>query len=101
MAAVSSFDELIARRDECRRRIEQLEAEIVGINRRLLGAASEEGLARRLTARQREVLEQLKMRRSNKEIAEALHVTVRTVKFHASALYAIFRVRGRRELELL
>jgi len=100
MAAASNFDALIARRDECRRQIAALEAEILDINRRLLGAVRE-GKPQHLSPRQREVLELLKMGRTNKEIAEALHLSVRTVKFHASALFAIFHVQGRRELELV
>ena len=43
--------------------------------------------APRLTDRQREVLRLVAAGRSNKEIAKALHVTERTVKFHVTAIF--------------
>ena len=52
----------------------------------------------RLTRREEEVLEGVMRSQSNKEIAGALNLSERTVKFHVSSLLAKFRVRGRMEL---
>jgi DNA-binding CsgD family transcriptional regulator len=52
----------------------------------------------RLTKRQREVLHEVLQISSNKDIAEKVHISVRTVKFHISALLAKFGVASRMEL---
>lgn len=51
-----------------------------------------------LSRREEEVLSGLMRSMANKEIAAALHLSERTVKFHVSSLLAKFRVRGRMEL---
>ena len=51
-----------------------------------------------LSRREEEVLTGLMRSMANKEIAVALHLSERTVKFHVSSLLAKFRVRGRMEL---
>ena len=51
-----------------------------------------------LTRRQREVLHEVLQISSNKDIAEKVHISVRTVKFHISALLAKFGVASRMEL---
>jgi DNA-binding CsgD family transcriptional regulator len=51
-----------------------------------------------LTRRQQEVLRGVMQSRSNKEIAEQLHIGERTVKFHVSALLARFGVADRMRL---
>ena len=51
-----------------------------------------------LSRREEEVLGGLMRSLANKEIAAALHLSERTVKFHVSSLLAKFRVRGRMEL---
>lgn len=51
-----------------------------------------------LSARQREVLHSVMENRANKEIASKLNITVRTVKFHISALLSKFGVDSRAEL---
>lgn len=51
-----------------------------------------------LTRREREVLDLMILGKVHKEIADALHVSVRTVKFHAAVLYAKYAVHGRDEL---
>ncbi len=51
-----------------------------------------------LTPRDTEVLEQLRMGRTNAEIALALHVGVETVRTHARNIYRKLGVRGRRDL---
>ena len=50
-----------------------------------------------LTARQREVLDQLLLGRSSKEIARALEVAEGTVKIHLAAIYRALGVRTRAE----
>jgi DNA-binding NarL/FixJ family response regulator len=50
-----------------------------------------------LTARQREVLDQLSLGRSSKEIARALGVAEGTVKIHLAAIYRALGVRTRAE----
>jgi DNA-binding NarL/FixJ family response regulator len=52
----------------------------------------------RLTRREEEVLDGVLRSLANKEIAAALNLSERTVKFHVSSLLAKYRVRGRMEL---
>ncbi len=52
----------------------------------------------RLTRREEEVLNGVMRSLANKEIANSLNLSERTVKFHVSSLLAKFRVRGRMEL---
>ncbi len=51
-----------------------------------------------LSRREEEVLSGVMRSMANKEIAAALYLSERTVKFHVSSLLAKFRVRGRMEL---
>ena len=51
-----------------------------------------------LSRREEEVLGGILRSLANKEIAAALHLSERTVKFHVSSLLAKFQVRGRMEL---
>jgi DNA-binding NarL/FixJ family response regulator len=51
-----------------------------------------------LTPREADVLELLQAGRSNAEIAEALHVSIETVRTHARRIYRKLGVRSRREL---
>ncbi len=51
-----------------------------------------------LTPREADVLELLQSGRSNGEIAQALHVSVETVRTHARRVYRKLGVRTRREL---
>lgn len=51
-----------------------------------------------LTAREADVLEFLQAGRSNAEIAQALHVSVETVRTHARRIYRKLGVSSRREL---
>jgi DNA-binding NarL/FixJ family response regulator len=53
-----------------------------------------------LTAREAEVMELLQHGRSNAEIAEALHVSIETVRTHARRIYRKLGVRTRRELRV-
>ena len=52
----------------------------------------------KLTRREEEVLAGLMKSLANREIANNLNLSERTVKFHVSSLLAKFRVRGRMEL---
>ena len=52
----------------------------------------------KLTRREQEVLAGVVRSLANKEIANSLNLSERTVKFHVSSLLAKFRVRGRMEL---
>ncbi len=60
-------------------------------------AASIEELSEPLTAREREVLELLGRGLSNRLIAQELHISEHTVKFHISSLYAKLDVSNRAE----
>ncbi len=51
-----------------------------------------------LTKREQQILELVVRRLSNKEIAEILNVSERTVKFHVSNLFSKLQVHGRRNL---
>lgn len=52
-----------------------------------------------LTARENQILELMMRRLSNKEIADALRVSERTVKFHISNIFAKLKIQSRRELQ--
>lgn len=62
---------------------------------RLVAACAESRSPIHLSQRQREVLRAVVQNHSNKEIAGHLHVSVRTVKFHVSALLEKFNVDSR------
>jgi DNA-binding NarL/FixJ family response regulator len=51
-----------------------------------------------LTARESEVLVELQHRRSNAQIAAALHISIETVRTHARSIYRKLGVSSRREL---
>jgi DNA-binding NarL/FixJ family response regulator/signal transduction histidine kinase/ligand-binding sensor domain-containing protein len=59
---------------------------------------TEEEEASVLTARQREVLELVAQGLSNKEVAAALHVTERTVKYHVSQILERLQLKSRHQL---
>jgi DNA-binding NarL/FixJ family response regulator len=54
-----------------------------------------------LTPREADVLDQLQLGRSNGEIAQALHVSVETVRTHARSVFRKLGVHSRRELSSL
>ncbi len=58
------------------------------------------GLSASITGREREVLETLLENLSNKQIADKLHISERTVKFHVSNLLAKFQLKHRQDLIL-
>lgn len=64
----------------------------------LLQAGRSVGNSVRLTRREEEVLGGVMRSLANKEIAAALNLSERTVKFHVSSLLSKFCVRGRMEL---
>jgi len=51
-----------------------------------------------LTRREREVFDMIMERKQNKEIADALHIEVRTVKYHVSEVLRKMHVSSRAEL---
>lgn len=65
---------------------------------KLLEAGHSVGSSVKLTRREEEVLGGVVRSLANKEIAAALNLSERTVKFHVSSLLTKFRVRGRMEL---
>jgi DNA-binding CsgD family transcriptional regulator len=65
---------------------------------KLLEAGHSAKNAVRLTRREEEVLDGILRSLANKEIANELNLSERTVKFHVSSLLAKFKVRGRLEL---
>jgi len=65
---------------------------------RLLEAGHSAKSAVRLTRREEEVLDGILRSLANKEIANELNLSERTVKFHVSSLLQKFKVRGRLEL---
>lgn len=87
---------------------EELEAAVAAVARglivlprslteRVLHSTAAEDLDEPLTNREREVLELLAQGLSNKLIAQRLHISEHTVKFHISSLYAKLGVSGRAE----
>src|SRR5262249_49355420 len=73
---------------------------LVGRATQLIRTCSEAKLPVPLSRRQHEVLSAVAQNLTNKEIAGKLNVSVRTVKFHVSALLEKFEVRGRVDLML-
>ncbi len=65
---------------------------------KLLQAGHSVGSSVKLTRREEEVLGGITRSLANKEIAAALNLSERTIKFHVSSLLTKFRVRGRMEL---
>lgn len=65
---------------------------------RLLQAGHSVKSAVRLTRREEEVMDGIRRSLANKEIANELNLSERTVKFHVSSLLAKFKVRSRMEL---
>jgi DNA-binding NarL/FixJ family response regulator len=56
------------------------------------------GTNRRLSQRERQVLDGVVKSQSNKEIASDLHISESTVKFHLARIFRKFHVRRRAEL---
>jgi len=56
------------------------------------------GTSRRLSQRERQVLDGVVKSQSNKEIASDLHISESTVKFHLARIFRKFHVRRRAEL---
>lgn len=74
---------------------EDLLESLVPMARRLVQACGQGRAPIHLSSRQRDVLRALMQDGSNKEIADKLHISVRTVKFHVAALFEKFNVRSR------
>jgi DNA-binding NarL/FixJ family response regulator len=63
-------------------------------------SALQTSVARRLSPRERQVLDRIVKSLSNKEIANELHISTSTVKFHVAQLFDKFGVRRRSDLIL-
>lgn len=79
------------------RRVLAGEIYMPGLPARCAAAETLEGLGA-LTATQRRVLEMMVLGRSNKEIAQALRITVRTVKAHVSEVLRKLRMASRTQI---
>jgi len=73
---------------------------LVGRATQLIRSCSEAKLPVPLSRRQHQVFSAVAQHLSNKEIADRLNISVRTVKFHVSALLGKFDVVGRVDLML-
>jgi DNA-binding CsgD family transcriptional regulator len=52
-----------------------------------------------LNERQKEILELLQLGKSNKEIGEALFISVNTVKYHLKIIYEVLNIKHRTNLQ--
>ena len=75
----------------------KLIAQVQGLPAAAGPAGANEALVEPLTARELEVLRRLAAGQTNRQIAEALVITERTVKFHVSAILAKLRAANRTE----
>ena len=106
-----------AKPDEIVEALQKILSGNIFLPRQLLGAATEPSLARnaewqsthtlaaerfrRLTKRQREVLELLRTGRSNTEISENLGLSKNTVRLHLAAIFERLEVKNRTQAALL
>lgn len=98
--AAPTVGQLVERVKASRAQIAELQQQII-IDREAISAEVERifpDARRGLTPRQREVLALVKLGKANKEIASALNISERTVKFHVSCLLSVFQKQDRREL---
>lgn len=99
MSKSPKLDELAKRIKASRSEILRLEHQIEE-DRQALGAEVERLFPKRkLTSRPREVLRLVRKGMANKEIADVLNVSIRTVKFHVSNLLLTFGVSSRYKLQ--
>jgi len=95
------IDELIEERKKCISTITTLHKRIEQIDRQLRKSFGRALDTSRLTPRARQVLHMVAEGLANKEIAAALNISERTVKFHVSTLLAHYHVTSRRDLAML
>ena len=82
-----------------RRQVRKTEAEIKRISEQMAAIVSKAMFREpALTPREREVILGLAAGQFNKEIADELHITERTVKYHVAKLLRRFGKKNRREL---
>lgn len=104
LARVSSGDERMAALTEAARRYTELPApalaERVRGDLRRSGSTGKRAAQRvgELTAREREIVALVRRGLTSREVAEQLHLSVRTVDSHLARIYAKLGVSGRREL---
>lgn len=87
----ADYDIRVPAHERVRVRITKLASELLRLGRTFSSSVS-------LSPREREVFRELMRNRANKEIADRLNISLRTVKFHVSALLAKFRVASRWDL---
>lgn len=90
-----SLDRLARERRKLCARLDAIDRRIARETVRVLGPGTS------LTPRQIEVLKLVVAGKCNKEIAGEMNLTVRTVKFHVSALLGKFHVADRLQLSVL
>jgi DNA-binding CsgD family transcriptional regulator len=93
-----SLDTLFLQREECLQEIEWQRMRLRAISAEISQARRARVPAKILTPRQRQVLDMIAANMENKEIAGALHMSVRTAKFHVSNLLQKFGVTSRKVL---
>lgn len=92
-----SLDELVAYREECVQIMEGARLAISEIDRHMLTTIRGVMFSMTpLSRRETEILDRIKL--SNKEIADQLGISVRTVKFHVSSVLAKHGVHSRNDL---
>lgn len=91
----SDVNALIAKRDELIRQLQELPKEIRCLQQEIQRAVKPTMV---LSERQEQVLVRVRAGELNKIIADELHITERTVKFHIARLFAKFGVHDRRDL---
>lgn len=98
---MASLDQLVAEVQRKRQLIAALEAQIQEDRRAIDDVIASLFGRGQLSRRQQEVILLLRQRLSNKEIADNLKISVRTVKFHVSTLLEIFDKQDRSGLAQL
>jgi two-component system nitrate/nitrite response regulator NarL len=78
-----------------------LSAFVSSIMQKAVGKSKPSPIRNKVSPREREILDALLENRSNKEIANELRISERTVKFHVSNILAKYGVQRRTELILL
>ena len=89
------LDELLALQSKFHKELTETEKEILAEMDRIREAVIPSELP---SPREREVLVLVRQGLINKEIADKLHISVRTVKFHITQLMRIFKVHSRVKL---
>jgi DNA-binding NarL/FixJ family response regulator len=93
------FDSLRSRRDELKKELRETQAVLLEVIPLLRGAIYDSAEAiGELTRREMEILTLVRQHKQNKEIANQLNVSTRTVSFHVARLLRKMGVASRHEL---